>query len=310
VDFDATSLELSSYGTKIHMWNICDDSRIKVTDVTINGRDTRTECVNNAWHGPTGRWWTGAACDYYGKFGFATLGAKNALGGAAYAENQFENPGVFRLMFGGDGQLKNFEEAEYISYEVCSTNLRPIDQLDGGSPYDQVNAQGYMMPSDRVYTLSDMTFEASSGEFDRNIEGSATGWLSGVAFSGSTLAFGRGLPGFYNEPGKINGMWTGGHMTEAGWLKFQYGELHPAFAVPPLRMKWQGYLSNILDESSASLFANARHAASKKVNLLSIFRASTSSGGEGRKATNIAQTLSSFGVGVRSLDIFELSQLV
>ena len=57
------------------------------------------------------------------------------------------------------------------------------------------------------------------------------------------------------------------------------------------------------------MFANARHSASKKVNLLSIYRSTVAPwvGGEGRDTTTGEPT---FGVGVRSLNMFDLNRLV
>ena len=95
-------------------------------------------------------------------------------------------------------------------------------------------------------------------------------------------------------------------------MKFQFGELHPAFAVPPLRMRWEGYLDNMLDESALSTFANAKQAANKKIGLLSVYRSNKLpyNGGEGRDGVGEVGREISFGQGVRSLNIFELKQLV
>ena len=75
-------------------------------------------------------------------------------------------------------------------------------------------------------------------------------------------------------------------------------------------MDWQGYLRNFLDESASNAFANSRHGASKMIKLCSIFRSHTNpdKGGEGRDGT-IAGNYT-FGLGVRSLNMFDLDKLI
>ena len=287
----AASIDYKSFGTKIHIWNVCDYSRIRVSRVLLNGNDTKTECVNNDWHGPTGRWWTGAACDYYGKYGYAAV--------KRFEENAFRNHGIFRLIVGGDGDLKMLEETEALPLAYFGTSIGNISGLEGGSPYDQVNGQGYMMTSDHAFTLSDITFASAINEY--SYVTNDTKILSAV------LAFGAGLPGYFQSPGKLNGSITHARMNDGNSMRWDEGQLHPELIVPPIRMKWSGYLDNRVDESAASLFSNARHAANKKVNLLTLYDSSTGTGGEGRTSLN---TTTSFGLGVRSLNIFELNQLV
>ena len=74
-------------------------------------------------------------------------------------------------------------------------------------------------------------------------------------------------------------------------------------------MDWQGYMRNWLDESSSNVFTNAKHAASKKVNSLSIYRSTAdyARGGEGRDGQADNAT---YGVGVRSLNLFDLDRLL
>lgn len=281
------------------MWNICDTSRLRVTNVTINGNDPETECVNNVWHGPTGRWYNGAACDYYGKYGPASINQ--------YAINQFYNNGIFRVLIGGRGLLKSLYAHEYMDADpITGAKEIPIEvELSGGgSPVDQINAQGYQTIFDIASSLSgaDITSALLCGEDN-------TPGLSGLEY-----VFGQGLAGYLGSPGFINGLWQRARMVEGNLMKWQFGQLHPAFPVPPLHMKWDGYLDNMLDESAASLFANARHAANKKVGLLSIYRSSVMpySGGEGRDENSLSTRTDqlTFGLGVKSLNIFELTQLV
>ena len=84
----------------------------------------------------------------------------------------------------------------------------------------------------------------------------------------------------------------------------------PNFPIPPLHMDWQGYLRNFLDESASNAFANSRHGASKMVKLCSIFRSHTNplEGGEGRDGPVAGNY--TFGLGVRSLNMFDLDKLI
>ena len=290
---DDSTIEFSGFGSKIHMWNVCDTSRIRASVVSINKNDPLTECVNNNWHGPTGRWYNGAACDYYGKYGLYAFNQ--------WTENTFRNQGIFRIMMGVQGDLKSFSEHYYLAAEKGSSAITP--QLDnGGSPVDQLNAQGYQTAFDIGQTLpgTDIT---SANVVDEN----ASSALSGISYM-----FGGGLAGYYRQPGRINGIWTAATIKEGAHMKFQFGQLHPAFAVPPLRMRWEGYLDNMFDETALCTWANAKHAANKKVGLLSVYKSNKLPyrGGEGRDGMSLAGREISFGEGVRSLNIFELKQLV
>ena len=130
--------------------------------------------------------------------------------------------------------------------------------------------------------------------------------------SGVTYMFGQGLAGYFREPGKVNGIVTHAAMKEGFGMQWDMGQLHPQIPIPPLNMIWEGYLDNVIDQSSASLFANARNGANKKISLLSISvpEVLPFTGGEGRDVSNPIGEPLSFGLGVRSLNIFELNQLV
>jgi hypothetical protein len=60
------------------------------------------------------------------------------------------------------------------------------------------------------------------------------------------------------------------------------------------------------------MFQNAKHMAEDKVNGLSIYRSHMggATGGEGRDADAGGADAGSFGVGVRSLNVFDLERLV
>ena len=277
------------------MWNVCDTSRVRVARVLINKINTLTATINNNWHGPTGRWFNGAACDYYGKYGLYAL--------SQWDTNTFRNQGIFRMMFGHSGDLKSFVQAAYVG-NTGGYSVMP-QSVDYGDPVDQLNAQGYQTAYDIGVTLSGppATDPTSANIVNEN----ASEGLSGISYM-----FGGGLAGYFQEPGRVNGLWTHATAREGSQMKFQYAQLHPAYAVPPLRMRWEGYLNNIFDESALSLFANAKHAANKKIGLLSVYRSNKlpRDGGEGRDGLNLNGREISFGAGVRSLNIFELRQLL
>ncbi len=77
-------------------------------------------------------------------------------------------------------------------------------------------------------------------------------------------------------------------------------------------MDYYGFIRNWLDESAAGMFQNAKHMAEDKVNGLSIYRSHMGGygGGEGRDADAGGSVAGSFGVGVRSLNIFDWERLV
>jgi len=263
--------------------------------------------VNNLWHGPTGRWYNGAACDYYGKYG---LYAWNQ-----FSSNDFYNYGIFRLMVGGRGNLKALSDVEY-SYNGLS-GIKQDKQLSaGGSMIDQINAQGYQGPTDLATYLpgSDMRHASWVRENTAIIWQPTYLGFKQLNYSGFEkgyeFQFGKGLAGYWQKPGKINGLWTHAAMVEGLGMVWDVGQLHPVQPVPPLNMKWEGYLDNYLDESAVNLFANGKHASNKKVGLCSLIKSITpfDSGGEGRDGYEWDAL--SFGPGVRSLNIFELGQLV
>jgi hypothetical protein len=289
--------------------------------------------VNNDWHGPAGQWWTGAPLDYYGRYGFAagTVWPNDLLN--SDVDSRFKNQGIFRIMVGGDADLKTMRPAKYVDYSISSTTLSSLrDALTNTSSFavDQIIAQGYPLWTDYAYTASDLTYATVVNEY--RLSGHNTN------ISGAIPVFGYGLPSqAIIDPStsavigtllpRLNGPWLAGIMNEARYgqflagdlsvaayryaktRKFGLGDLHPAFYMPPLRMKWNGYNDIILDETAASLFANARHAASRQVGLVSIYKSETGAkgGGEGRAGT---ETNLTFGNGVRSLNIFDLNELV
>lgn len=281
---------LSAWGSRIHMWNIADTSRIHASNLLINKLNPATACTNNIFHGPTGRWLNGAACDYYGKFGFAASSISSTVAGAA---DGFYNLGIFRIVGSHRGYLKRYTQIDWRG------TLQYLAWSGGGDPIDQINSQGYQ-------TMYDIAIDSSGA---RDTVSYHVGLEPGLTKYAEPI-FGRGLPGLPGAPGKMNGVITHARMHEGSGMLWDAGQLHPVFPVPPLHVDWQGYIRNWLDESAASVFANARHGANKKVNLVSIYRSTTSiAGGEGRdKVANNAYA--TFGWGVRSLNLFDLNKLL
>ena len=85
--------------------------------------------------------------------------------------------------------------------------------------------------------------------------------------------------------------------------------MSPQFPIPPIGMEWQGYMRHWLDETAANTFQNAKHLSEDKVNGVSIYRSvqDTYKGGEGRDGSPDSTT---FGAGVRSLNLFDLERLL
>ena len=91
---------------------------------------------------------------------------------------------------------------------------------------------------------------------------------------------------------------------DASWL---YATASPVTPLPPLGMDSLGFMRNWLDDTASNIFQNAKHMSEDKVNGVSIYRSHRGAGGEGRDAPVDKQ---SFGVGVRSLNIFDLERLL
>ena len=282
-------VDFTCVGSRINLWNIADTSRLHAANLLINSLPPETACVGSTWHGPTGRWYNGAACDYYGKFGFAasTLEACSITAGSV---DGFYNLGIFRIVGANRGYLKTYTEVAYDGFPIRT-------QYDGGgSPLDQCGGQGYQ-------TMFDVAINTSGAEDTLSYH---VGLEPGGTL-GTEPVFGRGLAGLPNVPGKLNGLISHAPMTEGRGMLWDVGQLHPQMPVPPLHLGWQGYMRNWVDESAVNVFANSKHSANKKVNLVSIYRSTTAVGGEGRDTLG---GLPTYGVGVRSLNMFDLDRLV
>jgi hypothetical protein len=288
---DTGDWNYGGYGTQLHLWNVADTSRIHAANLTINNADPSTVCNASAYHGPAGKWANGASLDYFGQDGLATTYG-NQLRTASTLRG-FENHGVFRLILGHRGDLKAF-------FDVSSgIGKHYAEARTTGTAMDQVNAQGYA-----TWTPTAGVVSGSDERLFLGHEGGAGD--SGTSYMWSSLedVFGLGwAASAANKPAGIQEAIVG-TKTASG----NATDTVPSFPLPPLHMDWQGYMRNWVDESAANVFANAKHAANKKVNAISIYRSTieTNRGGEGRDGTSTSK----FGTGLRSLNLFDLDRLL
>jgi len=299
-------------GSQIQIWNIADTSRVHASNSLINKLDPWIACSGNGYHGPAGKWYNGVALDYYGYGGRMT--SYGLLG------REFHNFGIFRLMMGHRGDLKGYYE---ISALMCGSNpgLKTLWASDehGGTPIDQVNAAGYLTLTPNASSLpgSDLRRHCgvemwSQGKYNLSSTEPIFGWgipapsaLSGVSELPAEMSV--------HKTYYVSGDGVGTFMeSTSGYSETQTS---PEFPIPPINMDWQGYMRNWLDESSSNLFQNAKHMASKRINGVSIYRSNIDgkAGGEGRDGITNSPTDTAgqkFGVGVRSLNLFDMDRLL
>ena len=304
--------DVECMGGQIQIWNIADTSRIHAANILANGMDPLTWSLSSVGnpnpasncHGPMGKWRNGVACDYYG-----LGGRRTTYGGCG---SVFANTGVFRLMMSTRGDLKSFYDVSTLSGTSTGANGWRDTALSGGSPVDQVNGAGYPHWTQNVRVLG-------PADNIRRITGTDSDFPNGIYQLSSCLrVFGWGMPsmnpsagvatmqprlgGFsaYNATSGLAGQASGAYI---------YTTAEPVTPLPPLGMDSLGYMRNWFDESAAGMWQNAKHMAEDKVNGVSIYRSHMGgqSGGEGRDAD---MDKASFGVGVRSLNIFDLERLV
>ena len=301
-------------GTQIQIWNIADTSRIHAANILANGMDPMTWSLSagapgggSNCHGPMGKWRNGVGLDYYG-----LAGRRTTYGGCGAV---FANTGVFRLMMSTRGDLKSFYDVSTLSGTSTGANGWQDTANYGGSPVDQINGQGYQHWTQNVRVLG-------AADNVRRLTGTDSDFPQGIYQLSSCLrVFGWGMPsmdpsagvgtiqpritGFsaYNATSGLLGQPSGGYF---------YTNAEPAAPIAPIGMDYYGFMRNWLDESAAGMFQNAKHMAEDKVNGLSIYRSHMGGqgGGEGRDADATGSDAGSFGVGVRSLNIFDLERLV
>lgn len=305
-------------GGQIQIWNIADTSRIHAANILANGMDPLTWSLSGQpgnpnppsnCHGPMGKWRNGVALDYYG-----LGGRRTTYGGCGPV---FANTGVFRLMMSTRGDLKSFYDVSTLSGTSTGANGWRDTALSGGSPVDQINGQGYPHWTQNVRVIG-------PADNTRRITGTDSDFPNGLYQLSSCLrVFGWGMPsmnpsagvgtmqprlgGFsaYNATSGLEGK------DYSGWI---YTTAEPATPLPPLGMDSLGFMRNWLDESAAGMWQNAKHMAEDKVNGVSIYRSHMGglTGGEGRDCDAVFDNggACSYGVGVRSLNIFDLERLV
>ena len=307
-------------GSKIHMWNIADNSRIVASNITIN----RVDGSSTDYHGPAGAWGSPAAwghnagpLDYYGPAGAWQL--EYAADASA-----MRNSGPFRLLTGVNADLMSYCEG---TSQASGTSLNYGHANDGpkkygGSPIAQINAQGYAAPGTVAQPLAD-----SDIRFHGKIEGCFITSSHGNPLTMTNAAqpifgarwgeVGIDLSATNDRKFIANPMMTRYDSYVPDTLRETTGNSEilgvpafPNFPIPPIHMDWQGYLRNFFDESASNAFANTKHGASKMIKLCSIFRSTTDplTGGEGKDG-DISGNYT-FGLGVRSLNMFDLDKLI
>ena len=305
--------DIDCTGGQIQIWNIADTSRIHATNILANGMDPMTWALSatgsnpnppSNCHGPMGKWRNGVALDYYG------LGGRRTTYGGCGAV--FANTGVFRLMMSTRGDLKSFYDVSTLSGISSGENGWRDTATSGGSPVDQVNGQGYPHWTQNVRVIG-------PADSIRRITGTDSDFPNGIYQLSSCLrVFGWGMPSMNPSAGvgtmqprlggfsAYNATSGLGGKDYSGWI---YTTAEPTTPLPPLGMDSLGFMRNWLDESAAGMWQNAKHMAEDKVNGLSIYRSHMggSTGGEGRDHNT---QHCSYGVGVRSLNIFDLERLV
>tara|TARA_R110000823_G_C15815049_1_gene488662 strand:- start:218 stop:976 length:759 start_codon:yes stop_codon:yes gene_type:complete len=251
-----------------------------------------------------GKWRNGVALDYYG-----LGGRRTTYGGCGPV---FANTGVFRLIMSTRGDLKSFYDVSTLSGVSTGEQGWRDNALSGGSPVDQVNGAGYPHWTQNVRILG-------PADNIRRLTGTDCDFPQGIYQLSSCLrVFGWGMPSLNPSAGvgtmqpRLGGFSafnaTSGLLGQpsGAWV---YTTAEPATPLPPLGMDSLGYMRNWLDESAAGMFQNAKHMAEDKVNGVSIYRSHMGgkSGGEGRDHDALD---CSYGVGVRSLNLFDLERLI
>ena len=296
-------------GSQIQIWNIADTSRIHAANILANGMDPTAWSLSGVpggasnCHGPMGKWRNGVSLDYYG------LGGRRTTYGGCGAV--FANTGVFRLMMSTRGDLKSFYDVSTLSGTSTGSNGWRNTANYGGSPVDQINGAGYthwtqnvrvLGGADNIRRLTGTDSDFPGGIYQLSSCLRVNGWgMPSMDPSAGVATMQPRIAGFsaYNAVSGLAGQPSGGYF---------YTNNEPATPFAPIGMDYYGFMRNWLDETAAGMFQNARHMAEDKVNGLSIYRShmSGATGGEGRDHDNTA----SFGVGVRSLNLFDLERLL
>lgn len=317
---DALQADPACMGTRLHIWNIADTSRIHAANCLINNSDPEVYCLGDSettpgnyganYHGPFGKWWNGVSLDYYGRGGRRTT--YGALG------NSFNNAGIYRLMLSTRGDLKSFYDVSTLSGVIQNSagdgSYQGTADL-GGSFVDQVNGQGYTHWTQNVRTLAnaDQTRKLSTdADFIQGIYQTSSalrvfGWGHPSNLFDKGVATMQSRLGGFSSYNVVSGDATASYAgdPDKGWI---YTTAEPEFPLPPINMDWQGYMRNWFDQTASNTWQNAKQMSEDKVNGVSIYRSNQSggSGGEGRDAGSTY----TYGVGVRSLNLFDMDRLL
>lgn len=316
-EYTATPLskDTSCMGSRIHIWNIADNSRIHASNCLINGLEPERGSLSGYdpvpptnYHGPGGKWWNGVSLDYYGLGGRRT--SYGALGNASH------NCGIFRLMLSHRADLKHMYDVSSLSGTVAMKYTAGDGwngtAFSGGSFVDQINAAGYTHFTQQTQYLAGADARRrANGDVD--IPGGV------YSLSSTQRVFGWGHPtatpnlGVATMQSRMVGFSSVHNTSDAGIYDqaYIYTQAEPSFPIPPLNMEWQGYLRHFFDETASNVWQNVKHMSEDKVNGVSIYRSSRGSyaGGEGRER-GTGENTTSYGAGVRSLNLFDFDRLM
>ena len=304
------SVDPECMGSQIQIWNIADTSRIHASNVLANGMDPLTWSLSGGapggganCHGPGGKWRNGTALDYYG------LGGRRTTYGACGPV--FANTGAFRLIMSTRGDLKSFYDVSTLSSLQSGPGGWRDTAFSGGSPVDQVNGAGYphwtqnvrvLGPADNVRRLTGTDCDFPQGIYQLSSCLRVFGWGMPSMDPSAGVATMQPRLGGFSAFNAVSGLAN----TSGAWI---YTTAEPAMPIPPLGMDSLGYTRNWFDEQAAGMWQNTKHMAEDKVNGVSIYRSHMGgvAGGEGRDSDS---DKASWGVGVRSLNLFDLERLI
>jgi len=263
---------------------------------------------------------------------------------------EYLNSGPFRLMLSvpsdlvGAFEFQTSANNQYKKLQQSPGDGDTSNRLEasalGGTPVSQVISQGYTSPGwsmsacpaadSRGWSVIDQMWHSDTSVIANSDQKGWAGEDRGETNPrGYGYMLGKAIPGAHLEDigragtALAHAMGYGRRFGDVGledysqmYASTEDGLVQPAqgnvlFARP--YMDWGGMFRNYLDESAADVFANSKHLAnSQNIRGCTIYRSSYNphEGGEGRDAANSSNQALTFGVGCRSLNIFDLEELV
>jgi hypothetical protein len=254
------------------------------------------------------------------------------------------NKGMFRLFLGVRGDLRRMSELSLQTNAEGDITLSALGEADtlGGTPMSQLNAQGYLVPNPAARALwVDGSLYGTQTNTDSNhgqhyTPGDSV-WRHSFAERNSQI----------KDKGEHYEVWGYGNYWESGGDVYKPTGTLPniagggagdapfgassnqandasagvaSYSPPkrPMHSPSEGFLRNWLDHQAADLFANAKHLANPKVGGVSIYlshsgksiRSDAGNFGKWLGGESTSSKNSTHGVGVRSLNMFDLNRLL